>query len=134
MRTSIVVRISLPRRQPIDLELNAITGKTTLSQVREKLLELATSHSDPEVCTFLTTWAWRGRLSSNPGFEDDRKTLSECFGNVWKAKYGNTMLELLDCDRPDLAASSLTAEDDAEHLPMRRRRLVKGPGLSLIHI
>ena len=109
MRTSIFVRISLPQKPPVDLELNGITGRTTLCQVREKLLELAASHSDAEVRKFLALWAPRGRLSSNPGFDDDRKTLSSCFGSVWKAKYGNTMLTLLDCNLPDSSVEESVA-------------------------
>lgn len=99
-RTDIVVRLSLPKRAPVDLVIDRITGKTTLGQVRERLLALAASHADIDVRSHLTAWAPRGRLSSNPGFDDDRKTLAAVWGAVWKQKYGNTMLELLDCNLP----------------------------------
>ena len=100
-RSNIVIRLSLPKRPPIDIVIDHITGRTTLGEVRQRLIELSDSHEIAEVRSFLATWAPRGRLSSNPGFDDDRATLAAVWGSVWKSKHGNTLMELLDCNLPE---------------------------------
>eukprot|EP00040_Diaphanoeca_grandis_P043756 m.269003 g.269003 ORF g.269003 m.269003 type:complete len:205 (+) comp81683_c0_seq1:150-764(+) len=100
MRTSIYIRVCLPKLPPFDLNVTDISGKTTLGELRTRLAEVAKTHENKQVRAFVKTWGPRGRLSSNPGYGDDSKTLSKCFGPVWRRKHGNTLLSLLDTNVP----------------------------------
>ena len=127
--------MSLPKRRPIDLVVDGITGRTTLGQVRQRLVELAASHEDGELRLYLATWAARGRLSSNPGFDDDSSTLAAVWGGTWKSKHGNTLMELLDCDRPSAQETLPSSMGSTTERLARLAAALRSPtALSLIHI